>query len=67
MGLASPSKETTTTTKVRPNFLVEVKIKTYYGLRTMSKKYKKCRQLERIIMHLQNAPMYYVKYKEEEN
>ena len=45
----------------------EIKAKTYYSLRTMSKKFKKCGQVKSIVMHLQNAPIYYGKYKKEEN
>ena len=34
----SPQKETTATTKERPNFLAEVQAKVYYGLKTIAKK-----------------------------
>ena len=34
-GADIPPKETTATTKERPNFLVEVQAKVYYGLKTM--------------------------------
>ena len=44
-----------------------MKAKTYYGLRTMAKKFKKCGQVENIVAHLQNMPIYYVKYKKEED
>ena len=60
-------KETTTTTKERPNLQVEVKAKKYYGLKTMARKFRKYGQVKRILMHLQNAPIYYAKYKNEES
>ena len=43
--------------------LVDVKAKHT----TMAKKFKNCGQMESIVMHFQNAPIYYVKYKYEEN
>ena len=46
--------------KERPNLLVEVKAKTYYCLKTIGRKYG---HVETILMHLQNAPIYYAKYK----
>ena len=46
---------------------MEVKPKTYYDLKTMVKKIRKYEQGERILMHLQNAPIYYAKYKNEES
>ena len=61
-----PPKETTTTAKERPNFLVEVQAKVYYGLKTMIRKFRKYGQVENIAVHLQNTPTYYINYKKEE-
>ena len=53
MGASLPPKETTATTKERPNLLLEVKTKTNYGLKMMARKFRKYGQIERILMHLQ--------------
>ena len=42
---------------------MEVKAKTYYGLKTMARKF---RQVENIAIYLQNMPTYYVMYRKEE-
>ena len=57
--LISPQKETTATTKERPNLLEKVKATMYHGLIHG--------QVERILMHLKAALIYYAKYKKEEN
>ena len=41
--------------------------KNIYGLRTMTRKFKKIRQMEIIVIHPQNAPIYNVKYRKEES
>ena len=61
LGPVSPQKETTATTKERPNLLVEVQAKFYYGLKTMARKFKKYGYEENIGVHLQNAQTCYVK------
>ena len=50
-GAGIPPKETTATAKERPNFLVEVKAKTPYGLKTIARKFLKYGQVKRILMH----------------
>ena len=52
--------------KENANHLIQVKAKTYYGLKTMARKFLKNGQVESILMHLQNTPIYYAKYKIEE-
>ena len=42
---------------------MEVKAKAYYSLKTMAIKFLKYG----FLMHLQNAPTYYAKYKKEES
>ena len=39
----------------------------YCSLKTMAKKFIKYIQIKSILMHQQNTPMYYAKYKKEEN
>ena len=51
--------ETKPTTKEKPKLLVEVKAKTYYGLKAMARKFRKYGQVERNLMHLQNTSIYY--------
>ena len=51
-----PPKETTA--KERPNFLVEMQTKVYYGLKTMARKFRKYGQVESIAVHLKNTPPY---------
>ena len=46
---------------------MEVKAKTYYGLKMMARNFFENMDGERILMHMQNAPMYYAKYKNEES
>ena len=53
--------------KERSNLLVEVKANAYYGLKKMARKFRKYRQVERIVMHLQNALINYAKYKYEKS
>ena len=55
-GASFSPKETTATEKERPNLLMEVKNKTYYGLKTMARKFLKYGQVERTLMHIQNTP-----------
>ena len=50
-----PKKETTATIKERPNLLVKVQTKMYYGLKTITMKYRKYGQVEYIVVHLQNT------------
>ena len=45
---------------------MEVKCKKYYSDKTVTRKILKYRQVKRILMHLQNAPIYYAKDKKEE-
>ena len=45
---------------------MEVKTETYYGLKTMARKCLKYGQVEKILMYLENAPIYYAKYKKKE-
>ena len=53
--------------KERPNLILEVKVKMYYGLKTMTRKFRKYGQLETRVVYLQNMPTSYVKYKNEED
>ena len=46
---------------------MEVKAKTYYVFKLVVRKLKEYGQVESILMHLQNAPIYYAKYKKEES
>ena len=60
-------KETTVTAKEKPNLLVEVKAIIYSSLRTITRKFFKYGQVESILIHLQNAPIFDVNYKKEES
>ena len=66
-GASIPLKETTATTKERPNFLVEVQAKVYYGLKMMARKFRKYGLVKSIEVHQQNVPTYYVNCKKEED
>ena len=62
-----PIKETTATVKEKSNLPVEVKAKTYYDLKLMARKSLKYGQVESILIHLQNTPLYNAIYKKEES
>ena len=51
----------------RSSHLVEVKAKTYYSLKSIPRKFRKYLQVESILIHLQNAPIYHAKYKKEKS
>ena len=59
-GAGVPPKETTVTAKEMPNFLVEVQVKVYYGLKMMARKFIKYGQVDSIAVHLKYTPTYYV-------
>ena len=42
---------------------MEMKAKTYYGLKMIVRKFRKYGQVERILRHLLNTLIYYAKYK----
>ena len=50
-GAGIPPKETKITAKKRPNLLVEVKAKVYYGFKMMARKFFKYGQVKRTLMH----------------
>ena len=54
-------------TEARLNLLLEVKAKTYFGMKTMTRKFRKYGQIERIVVHLKNATIFCAKYKNEES
>ena len=56
LGLVFRQKEATATMIEKPNFLVEVQTKMYYGLITMARIFRKYGQVENIAVHLQNTP-----------
>ena len=60
-------KEFIATITERPNFLAELKAETYYGLRTMEKKFKQIQTGGEHINALQTTTIYYVKYRNEES
>ena len=57
MELVSPQKETTATTKERPNFLVKVQAKVFYGLKTMAKKFRKYSKIRQYIILITKKKM----------